>query len=159
MEVVIDFEYLRGRQNEIIVKEEAVAGENVSDSFRFESPYHMAPHGSTKNGLNWDDGNRAHHKLVTILKEAVVEFAHLYSFGITKCRFLSELLEYPILNLEGFGCPQPKSFKSKFSCSLPSHKFHAHALYDWLMYHLRAKSYVRCPPDMTRHTSKFISTI
>ena len=38
IEVVIDFEYLRGRQNEIVVKEVSVAGENVSDSFRFESP-------------------------------------------------------------------------------------------------------------------------
>ena len=46
MEFVIDLEYLRGRQNAIIFKEVSVVGEKVSDSFRFESPYHMAPQGS-----------------------------------------------------------------------------------------------------------------
>ena len=31
MEVVIDFEFLRGRQNEIVVKELSVADANVSE--------------------------------------------------------------------------------------------------------------------------------
>jgi len=35
MEVVIDFEYLRGRQDEIVVKELSLAARNVKDSFRF----------------------------------------------------------------------------------------------------------------------------
>jgi len=39
MEFVIDNEYLKGRQYDITVKELSVATENVSDSFRFESPY------------------------------------------------------------------------------------------------------------------------
>ena len=55
--VVIDFEYLKGRQNEIVVKEAAVAGKDISESFRFEPPYYMAPHSSAESGLNWDDGN------------------------------------------------------------------------------------------------------
>ena len=36
--VVIDFEYLKGRQNEMVVKEAAVAGKDISESFRFEPP-------------------------------------------------------------------------------------------------------------------------
>ena len=36
--VVLDFEFLNGRQNKMVVKEAAVAGENVSDSFCFEPP-------------------------------------------------------------------------------------------------------------------------
>jgi hypothetical protein len=44
MNVVIDFEFLRGRQNKI-------AGKNVSESFRLKSPYAMAAHGSDENGL------------------------------------------------------------------------------------------------------------
>ena len=36
--VVIDFEFLRERHNEIVVKEASVAGKNVSDSFNFEPP-------------------------------------------------------------------------------------------------------------------------
>ena len=165
MEVVIYFEYLRGRQKQVVVKEVSVAGENVSDSFRYENLYYMAPHGCDENGLIWDDGHIPYHKLSPVVKEAVAGFAHVYSFGTTKCRLVSDLLERPILDLEDFKCSPTKTFKPKFSFSLPCHRFpdiscaikNAQALYDWLMYHLHPKSYVKCPPDMTRHTSKFIS--
>jgi len=40
MEVVIDYEFLRGRQ-----------------TFLFKSPYKMAEHSSSENGLNWADGH------------------------------------------------------------------------------------------------------
>jgi hypothetical protein len=33
--VVTDFEYLKGRQNEMVVKAAAVVGGNISESFRF----------------------------------------------------------------------------------------------------------------------------
>jgi len=49
MEVVINFKFLRGRTNEIIVKELSIAAAIVSDSFRFKSPYLMTPHGSIEN--------------------------------------------------------------------------------------------------------------
>jgi hypothetical protein len=52
-EVVIDFAYLRGRQEEIIVKELSIAAEDVIQTFHFQSPYGMQPHGSEANGLNW----------------------------------------------------------------------------------------------------------
>jgi len=53
MEVLIDFEFLRGRQGEIVVKELSVAANKMIDSFRFKSPYSMTSHGSDENGLNW----------------------------------------------------------------------------------------------------------
>ena len=137
MEVVIHFEFLRGRQNEIVVKELAVAGKNVSESFRFESPYAMAAHSSDENELNWDDVFIPYHKLFTVLSEAVANFAHLYSIGTTKCKVLSDLLGKPFHDLQDFNCPNPSSFKPKFSCSLPCHRFsdvscaikNAHSLY------------------------------
>jgi len=92
MEVVIDFEFLRGRTNEIIVKELSIAAANVSDSFRFKSPYPMTTHRSVENGLNWDDGHIAYSELYTVVNEAVAGFAHLYAYGIAKCAFLTELL-------------------------------------------------------------------
>jgi hypothetical protein len=167
MEAVIDFEYLRGRQNEIIVKELAVAGKNVSESFRFESPYTMTAHGSEENGLNWADGHIPYHKLFTVVSEAVANFAHLYSIGTTKCKLLSDLLGLPIHDLQDFNCPPPNSFKPKFGCSLPCHRFpdvscatkSAHSLYTWLKFHLQTKSYVKCPKDMSRHTAEFISAV
>ena len=53
---VIGNEFLRGRQNETFVKELCVASAAVSQTFRFKSPYKMADHGSSQNGLNWADG-------------------------------------------------------------------------------------------------------
>ena len=50
MEVVIDFEYLKGRQNDIVVKELSVASRNVTDSFRFKSPITWRLTPRTKTG-------------------------------------------------------------------------------------------------------------
>ena len=49
---VIDYEVLRGRQNEV-VKEVSVAAENVIETFHFKSAYFMTAHGCDKNGLPW----------------------------------------------------------------------------------------------------------
>ena len=89
-----------------------MAGENISESFRFEPPYYMAPHGSVENWLNWDDRNIAYQKLSTVLKEAVAPFAHVYSFGPSKCSFLTALLQRTVLDLEEFKCPPAKELKS-----------------------------------------------
>ena len=93
------------------------------------------------------------------MSEAVAGFAHLYSYGIAKCKFLSELLWRPIPNLQDFNCPQPKSFNYKRWCSLLCHKIAnincvtktAHSLYDCLMYHLQKKFYVECPKVIICH--------
>jgi len=100
-----------------------------------------------------------------VVGEAIAGFVHLYRSGVTKSKFLTELLGHPILNLQDFNCPQPTSFNHTHWCSLPFHKFPnvdcatktAHSLYDWLMFHLQTKSYVKCPKDMELHSSKFVS--
>jgi len=55
--VVIHYEILRWRQNETVVKELCVARADASETFLFKSPYKMADHGSSDNGLNWTDGH------------------------------------------------------------------------------------------------------
>jgi len=67
MEAVIDFEFLKGRQNEIVVKELSVAAKNLQDSFRFRSPVSMTSHGYDENGLNWEDGHIAYNDLYTVV--------------------------------------------------------------------------------------------
>jgi len=67
MEVVIDFEFLKGRQGEIVVKELSVPANNMNVSFRFKSPYTMTSHGSDENGLIWEDGHIAYHDLYTVV--------------------------------------------------------------------------------------------
>lgn len=52
MEAVIDYEFLRGSHNEIVVKEISIAAKNVLHTLHFQSPYPMNPHGSEENGLN-----------------------------------------------------------------------------------------------------------
>jgi len=123
LEVVRNFEFLRGRQNEIVVKGLSVTAKNMVDSFPLSRPYSMTSHGSYENGLNWEDGHIAYHDLYTVLSEAVAGFAHLFSYGVTKCKFLTDLQGRPILNLQDFNCPQPTTFNHRIRCSLSCHKF------------------------------------
>ena len=50
-ESLIDFELLRGRQNETAVKELCVISVTASETFRFKSPDKMADQGSSENGI------------------------------------------------------------------------------------------------------------
>jgi hypothetical protein len=68
-EVVIDFEYWRGRQNEIVVKELSIAAKDVIQRFHFQSPYEMQPHGYETNVLNWDDGYIHYNILQTVVEK------------------------------------------------------------------------------------------
>ena len=85
----------------------------------------MHYHGSTENGINWDDGEIDYNQLETTVKRAVAGHAHLYSYGVSKCRYLSELLSRPILNLEDFGCSPPRELKPGYNCVLPCHKYYS----------------------------------
>jgi len=100
MEVVLDLDYLKERQNEIIVKELSVASRYVTDSFRFKRPYGTATHVSHENGVKWDEGHINYHERFTVVSEAVAGFAHIYSYVVTKCKFLAELLGRPIFNMQ-----------------------------------------------------------
>jgi hypothetical protein len=122
MECVVDYEFLTGAQGEEVIKELSVAGENVLQTFHFQSPYPMAPHSSRENGISWDDGNLEFKKLYEALSKAVSGYAHLYAYGEEKCKFLKSLLTQPIRNLEDFDCPSPYGLKSDFSCSMPCQK-------------------------------------
>jgi len=109
-EAVIDYEFLRGLQNETIVKELCVASAIASETFRFKPPYKMADHGSTENGIYWIDGHIEHRELHIVLNEAVAGFAHFYDNGVTKCTFLAGMTGRPIHNLEDVNFPPPDSF-------------------------------------------------
>ena len=167
MEVVIDYEYLKGAHGEEVIKEISVAAENVLDSFLFLPPYSMDARSSESNGLSWDDGFISYSQLTQILAEATSNFAHLYAKGTDKCDFLTTLLGRPVQNLDSFGCPERKSFRMTTSCSLPCHKFpdkscatrNALSLFGWLKHHIQDKEYVKCPKDNSRHTAIFNSGV
>jgi len=46
LKVLIELNFLRGLQNEIVVKEFSVVAKNISESFRLKIPYSMTSHGS-----------------------------------------------------------------------------------------------------------------
>jgi len=51
-EAVIDYELLRVRQNETVVKELCVACAIDSEALRFKPPYKKADHRSIESGIN-----------------------------------------------------------------------------------------------------------
>ena len=90
-EALIDYYFLRGRQNETVVKELCVASATARDTFRLKIPYEMAGHGSWENGINWNYGHIEYKDLHTVVIVAVTRFAHLYTYGDSKVSFLSNL--------------------------------------------------------------------
>jgi len=90
-DAAIDFEFLRGRKNEKVVKELCVASATVSETYRFKSPYKMADHGLSENGINWADAHVEYKDFHTVVTEAVAGFAHLYAYDVSKVTFLSSL--------------------------------------------------------------------
>ena len=52
MEVVIDYEFLKGSQDKVVIKELSLAAENVVHSLHFQSPYTMRTYGFAENRLN-----------------------------------------------------------------------------------------------------------
>ena len=167
MELVIDYEFLKGINDEVVIKEVGLVADNVVQTFHFKSPYKMASHGDVVNGLNWDDGHIPYGQLFHVLNEAVAGYVNLYSYGAAKCTFLSDLLGRTVTNLTEFGCPLPEDFRPGFHCLMPCHKFpnircatrHAHAFYEWLIYHFKTKLMVKCPKDNSRHTAVFVSAV
>jgi hypothetical protein len=75
----------------------------------------LRPHGDTENGLNLDEERIPYHQLSTVLSEAVAEFAHLYGYGESKFKLLSQMLGSPVHNLEDLKCPSPSHFTHKNS--------------------------------------------
>ena len=54
MEATIDIELLQG-DNEQVIKEAGVVSDYIVQTYLFRPPYHVKPHGSEENGLNWLD--------------------------------------------------------------------------------------------------------
>jgi len=163
---IIDLETLYGAHGEEVIKEIAVVGKYVQETFRFLPPYIMEAHGSISSGINYDDGAIPYSTIVQTLSEATANFANLFSKGVAKCRLLTDLLGRPITNLDDFGCPSRESYVPGAGCSMPCHKFpdkscamrNARSLFGWLKNHLKTK-YVKCTKDYTRHTAAFNSGI
>jgi hypothetical protein len=103
--VVVDYEFLRGRQNGTVIKELCVASAAASETFRFKSTSKVADHCSSENGLNWADEHFEYKELHTVIIDSVAGFAHLYANGASKCTFLAGQTRQQIHNLEDLDAP------------------------------------------------------
>jgi hypothetical protein len=81
-ELVIDYEFLKGLNDEIVVKEVGLAGDNVLQTFHFKSLYKMASHGDVVNGLNWADGHIPYDQLFYVLNEEAAGYVNLYIYAL-----------------------------------------------------------------------------
>jgi len=166
MEATIDIEFLPGN-NEQVIKEAAIMSDDVHIHFLYRPPYHMEPHGSKENGLNWDDGFILYSQVHTVLTEALAPISHIYATGEDKYLLLGDILNRPINDLEALQCPDPSELKSDIYCQLTCHSFsnkrcalrNAHAQHSWLRYHIRFKTFIKCPRNNTRHTAAFSSGV
>jgi hypothetical protein len=118
----------------------------------------MADHGSSENGINWADGYTEYQELHTVVTEAVVGFARLYAYGVSKVTFLSTLTGRTIHNqVKSIAQPPMPSITKLDYRAMPQipqtclGNQKAHSLYDWFMHYLQIKDYFQCPPDMGRH--------
>jgi len=166
MEATIDIEFLPGN-NEQVIKKAAIVSDDVRIHFLFRPPYHMEPHGSKENGLNWDDGFILYSRVQTVLTEALGSFNHLYARGEDKCLLLADILNQPIHDFEALQCPDPSELKSDIHCQLTCHSFpnmrcalrNADAQHSWLRYHIQFKTFINCPRNNTRQTAAFWSGV
>ena len=108
MEATIEIEFLKGA-NELVIKELAVVSDGVVQTFLFCAPYHLDPHGSDENGLNWNDGFIPYDQLFTVLNEAVAHYDHLYAMGNDKCQMLHGILANPYTITRHSGAPTPRN--------------------------------------------------
>ena len=120
---MIDYEFLRGLQNDTVVKKLCVASACASGNFRFKNHYMIADYGSTDNGLNWTYGHIDYKELHKVINEVVAGFAHLYPNGVSKCTFLAGLTCRPFHNSGDLNCSLPDSLIHDCWCTLPCHTF------------------------------------
>ena len=59
----------------------------------------LADHGSSENGINWPEVYIEYRDLHAVVNEDVDLFAHHYTYGFSKCTFLSGLTRQPIQNI------------------------------------------------------------
>ena len=106
MEAKNDTEFLQG-VNALVLKELVVLSNGVVQTFLFHAPYHMEPHGSEENGLNWNNGFIPYDQVFTVLNEAVAIYDHQYAMGNDKCQILNGILGKTHTQLRNPPVPRP----------------------------------------------------
>jgi len=149
--IVIDFTFLEGRDNEIMVKELAVADSHINrvSSCVLKRPYgweEVPMFNARKNqaiddGCNWND-DVPYSELETVLHREVSSAVAIYYFGPQNTNFISGLIDRTFIDIAQLGCPELADIsvpaitctfachKSKHVCALRT----VYSLAQWLNY-------------------------
>lgn len=168
--LVIDFTFLEGRDNEVVVKELAVADSqsNRVSSYIFKRPYsweevpmfNAKMNQATDHGCNWNDGDVPYSELETVLHREVSSAVAVYCFGPQKTNFISSLIERTVIDITQLGCLELSDISlPTISCTFTCHnKFKhvcalrtAYSLAQWLNFYILSLRYAKCPTQPTFH--------
>ena len=128
---VIEMECLRGRNNELIVKELAICSDNCLNVYNFPPPYEEVKWNREENrwiennlnGFGWYDGDISYYKLITIVRKTGRMFKNIYTKGLEKYKLLEKILGSTtgnLWNLEDFNAPKHKTI----NCIVARCQFH-----------------------------------
>jgi hypothetical protein len=164
--VVIDFTFLEGTDNEIVVKTLAIAHSrsNRVSPYVFKKPYcwNELPMFTAKlnsaitHTINWNDVDVQYSELQTVLHREVSSAVGIHCFGYQKTNFISGLIGRTVIDIIELGCPDPSDMSApniscKFACHNRSRKVCAlRAAYSFaqcLNYYAASLQYVKCPPQ------------
>ena len=122
--VIIDIACLRGMEGTLVVKEFAAVsvgsagGEAKSiQSFMFQPPYpEWAISKETRrtnnwvtanlHGIRWSHGHIPYTELKNILLETVIDYDKIYTKGLEKAEFLTDLIGTKVHDLDKLECPR-----------------------------------------------------
>jgi hypothetical protein len=160
--IFLSISYLRGKNNEIVVKEMGMVklNPNGSDShvqcFLFEPPYgeyelsdkiRKTNRYMTRqfHGIRWADGHIPYSQLCSILTKICKDEVEVYAKGSEQATFFANRCGKFVLDLDHLGCAKVDSIaiKPTISCSLPHTKHCAMAkclkYADWMKTTMLAK--------------------
>jgi hypothetical protein len=167
--IAIDFTFLEGRDNEIVVKELAVAysHSNRVSSYVFKRPYgweevpvfNARINEAIDYGCNWNDGDVPYSELETVLHREVSSAVVIYCFEPQKTNFISCLIDRTVIDITQLGCPELDEISlPAISCTFACHKSKhvcalrtAYSLAQWLSYYILSLQYAKCPPQLGYH--------
>jgi len=131
---VIEMECLRGRNNELIVKELAICSDNCLNVYNFRPPYEEVKWNREENrwiennlnGFGWYDGDISYYKLITIVRKTGRMFKNIYTKGLEKYKLLEKILgpTNKLWNLDDFNVPKHRAINCAVArCLFHQHKF------------------------------------
>lgn len=121
---VVDFLSLRDFNGTFIVKELAININGSTGHWIFKKPFFVMSNDKTDrvnrwvtqkyHGMKMDEGDVPYTMLQPILLKYLSNVDFIYTKGLEKCRFLENILNRAVINLDDFECP--KHFQQKQKC-------------------------------------------